>query len=198
MLKFALARQLPFDITDVERKETFVFVNDRLTAARSSGRRCWIKLSVGRAMVRRSAAQRRFFGSINGPTESSATDSSCEEEITVEAKRVLLVSTEPEDKFVDCLRHANCFVMKANNGGSALVFAKHVVVDAFVLVSTGEAMGRTETALNLRDIRPSSEIILVAKDHDKPTAGEDAAKAIPYTRVLTRQELRNYLAPSEL
>jgi len=116
----------------------------------------------------------------------------------VESKTVLLVSTEPEDRFVDCLRHANCFVIKANNGESALVFAKHVAVDAFVLVSTGNAMGRTETALNLRDIRPLSEIILVAKDRDKPTPGEDAAKAISHTRVLTRQELRNYLALSEL
>ncbi len=109
-----------------------------------------------------------------------------------------MVSTEPEEKFVDCLRHAHCFVMRANNGGAALVFAKHVAVDAFILVSTGAAMGRTETALNLRDIRPCSEIIFVAKDRDKPTAGEDAVKAIPHTRVLTRRELRNYLAPSEL
>jgi hypothetical protein len=116
----------------------------------------------------------------------------------VEPKKVLLVSSEQEDKVVDCLRRANCFVMKALDGESALAVAKHVGVDAFVLISTGNAMGRTETALNLHDIRPSSEIILVARDRDKLTQGEEAAKEIPNTRVLTLQELPKYLASSEV
>lgn len=113
----------------------------------------------------------------------------------METKKVLLVSAQPEDNVVECLRGAHCFVIKARDGETALTFAKHIDVDAFVLVSTGEVMGRTETALNLRDIRPFSEIILLAKDRDKPTAGEAAAKAIPHTRVLTLEELRDHLAP---
>lgn len=120
-----------------------------------------------------------------------------EYEMAVEAKKVLLVSLEQEDQVIDCLRRANCVVMKANDGESALAFAKHVAVDAFVLISIGGAMGRTETALNLRDICPFSEIIFVARNRDQPTPGEAAAKAIPHTRVLARQELRSYLAPSE-
>jgi hypothetical protein len=123
--------------------------------------------------------------------------SPCEDEMAVEAKKVLLVSLEQEEQVIDCLRRANCVVMKASDGESALAFAKHVAVDAFVLISTGGAMGRTETALNLRDICPFSEIIFVARNRDQPTPGEAAAKAIPHTRVLARQELRNYLAPSE-
>lgn len=119
-------------------------------------------------------------------------------ERTVEQKRVLLVGSEPEDQVVDCLRRANCLVMKANNGESALVFAKHAAVDAFVLISTGDAMGRTETALNLRDIRPFSEIILVTRNPGNPTSGESAAQAIPHTRVLTLEELQNYLSLPEL
>ena len=73
-------------------------------------------------------------------------------------------------------------------------FAKHVAIDAFVLISTGNAMGRTETALNLRDIRPCSEIILVTRDHSTPTQGEMAAKEIPNTLVLTVQELHDHLS----
>jgi len=116
----------------------------------------------------------------------------------VEPKKVLLVSSQQEDKVIDSLRRANCFVMKASDGESALAFAKHVAVDAIVLISTGDAMGRTETALNLLDIRPCSEIILLARDRDKPTLGETAARAIPHTRVLTLEELRDHLAPVEL
>ncbi len=84
--------------------------------------------------------------------------------------------------------------MKARSGEAALDFAKHVAIDAFVLLSTGNAMGRTETALNLRDIRPCSEIILVTRDHATPTQGELVAKAIPNTLVLTVQELHDHLA----
>lgn len=116
----------------------------------------------------------------------------------METKKVLLVSAQPEEKVVECLRGANCFVIKARDGKAALNFAKHIDVDAFVLVSTGEVMGRTETALNLRDIRPFSEIILLARDRDNPTQGETAAKAIPHTQVLTLEELRNHLSAAEL
>ena len=111
----------------------------------------------------------------------------------MEQKKILLVSSEQEDVVIDYLRRANCFVMNARSGEAALAFAKHVAVDAFVLVSTGDAMGRTETALNLRDIRPSSEIILVARDHATPTQSEAVAQAIPNTQVLTLQELRDHL-----
>lgn len=131
------------------------------------------------------------------PVEASVHDIFYENEIAVEPKKVLLVSSEPEDKVIDCLRHANCFVMQASDGASALAFAKHIAVDVVVLISTGDAMTRTETALNLRDIRPSSEIVLIARDRGKLTASETAARAISNTRVLSRQELRNYLTPSE-
>jgi DNA-binding response OmpR family regulator len=116
---------------------------------------------------------------------------------SVDAKKVLLVSSEPEDEIVDSLRRANCFVTKANDGASALALAKHVAVDFFVLISTGAAMTRTETALNLRDIRPSSEIILVTRDSVKLSPAEAAAQAISHTRVVSRQDLQRFLAPAE-
>jgi DNA-binding NarL/FixJ family response regulator len=92
------------------------------------------------------------------------------------------------------LRRANCIVLTAADGESALAFAKHVAVDAFVLLSTGNSMGRVETALNLRDIRPFTEIIFVARETGESTRGEAVAQAIPNTRVLTLQQLGDYLA----
>jgi len=84
--------------------------------------------------------------------------------------------------------------MQVKDSESALAFAKHATVDAFVLVSTGAVMGRTETALNLRDIRPLGEIIFLAKDADNPTVGETVAREIPQTRVMTLPELSDYLS----
>jgi len=110
----------------------------------------------------------------------------------METKTVLLVSADRADQIIQRLKNVNCVVVK--DGESALAFAKHSTVDAFVLMSTGTAMGRTETALNLRDIRPTGEIIFVAHDADKPTAGEIAARAIAKTRVMTLNELSDYLA----
>lgn len=114
----------------------------------------------------------------------------------MEQKRILLVCSEDADEVVKCLRRANCLVTKVKDGETALYYAKHTAVDAFVLVSTGNSMGRTETALNLRDMRPYSEILLVARASGKPTEGEVIAKAIPNTRVLTLNELGDHLARS--
>ncbi len=110
-------------------------------------------------------------------------------------KKVLLISSAEANKTIDRLKRANSLVMEARDGESALALAKHVPFDVVVLISTGDVMGRTETALNLRDIRPFSEIILVTRDLSKPTQGETAVKKIPNTRVLTLKELEDYLAP---
>jgi len=112
----------------------------------------------------------------------------------METKTVLLVSADRADRVIQRLKRVNCVVMRVKDGESALAFAKHATVDAFVLMSTGRVMGRTETALNLRDIRPGGEIIFVAHDADKPTVGEIAARAIAKTRVMTLKELSDYLA----
>jgi response regulator RpfG family c-di-GMP phosphodiesterase len=116
----------------------------------------------------------------------------------VEPKRVLVVGADQADDLMDCLRNAQCMVMNARDGEAALNFAKHEMVDTFVLVSTGHTMGRTETALNLHDIRPSSSIILISRYRDRPTPGEAIAKEIPNTQVLSRQELRNFFTPADV
>jgi PleD family two-component response regulator len=119
-------------------------------------------------------------------------------DVAVKPKKVLLISSAEANKTIDRLKRANSLVMEARDGESALALAKHVPFDVAVLISTGDVMGRTETALNLRDIRPFSEIILVTRDRSKPTQGETAVKKIPNTRVLTLKELEDYLAPSSL
>jgi DNA-binding response OmpR family regulator len=111
-------------------------------------------------------------------------------------KRVLLVCSEKADEVIKCLRRANCVVTKVKDGETAIDYAKHKTIDAFVLVSTGNSMGRSETALNLRDMRPSSEIVFVARAADKPTEGEVVAKAISNTYVLTLRELGEHFARS--
>ena len=115
----------------------------------------------------------------------------------MEPKKVLLVSSEAEVKIIDCLRRDNFVVIKADDAASALTLAKHVAFDVVVLISTGDAMTRTEAALNLRDIRPSSEIILVARDRAKLSEAETAAREISHTHVLSRQELQSFLARTE-
>lgn len=114
----------------------------------------------------------------------------------MKAKRLLLVSLKEDQKLIKRLQHANCVVMSARDGASALTYAKHLALDAVILISTGEAMGRTETALNLRDIRPFSEIIFVTRDPARPTESETAARAIPHTRVMTVDEVADYFASS--
>lgn len=113
----------------------------------------------------------------------------------MQKKQILLVSTEAVDEdIMGPLNQAGYLVVRARDGQAAVALAKHLSVDKFILVSTGRAMGRTETALNLRDLQPGSEIIFLTRDRRRPTQGEAAAKNIPNTKVLTREDLRSYFA----
>jgi CheY-like chemotaxis protein len=118
--------------------------------------------------------------------------------LAMAGKVVLVVGGDSADQLSDSLRHAECQVLNVADGEAAINLAKHAAVDAFVLVSTGKLMGRTETALNLRDIRPSSEIILLARRQGKPSTSEAIARGIPNTHVLSRQELEDCLTLTEL
>ena len=77
---------------------------------------------------------------------------------------------------------------------------RHEVIDAAVLISTGREMDLTETALTLRDINASVEIIVLM---DPSGTGDEAARtdvvahAIPKAKLLTASELNNYFAPPE-
>jgi len=83
-----------------------------------------------------------------------------------------------------------------DHGAAAVERAKHESLGAAVLISTGSEMNLAETALNLRDIHPSIEIIIVADR--KPIEEIDAVlRAISKTKTLTQSELNSYSAASK-
>ena len=112
-------------------------------------------------------------------------------------KKVLLVCSRGCAGVEENLRHAGYRVIKVADGAVAIERAKHERLTAAVLISTGTQMDLAETALNLKDINSTVEIIiLVGSD----TAGEKAAqtaaivRALPETSVVTIGEFDRYLA----
>jgi hypothetical protein len=113
-----------------------------------------------------------------------------------EPKKVLLVCAPECTHIEDRLLHAGCLVTKVAHGTAAVEGIKHSVINTVVLISTGSEMDLTETALNLRDVNASVEIIILAdretaegKEHEANTI----AHVIPKTRVLTMNQLDDYL-----
>jgi DNA-binding response OmpR family regulator len=113
-----------------------------------------------------------------------------------EPKKVLLVCAPECSRVEDRLLHAGYLVTKVAHGTAAVEGIKHGVVNAIVLVSTGSEMDLTETALNLRDVNASVEIIILA---DRETAEgrkhetNTIAHVIPKTKVLSLGQLDDYL-----
>jgi hypothetical protein len=73
---------------------------------------------------------------------------------------------------------------------------RHTPLDAVILISTGPEMDLAETALNLRDVKPDLDIIILLdqKGGTGETAQTDAAAhAIPETRIFTIPQLKEYL-----
>jgi DNA-binding NarL/FixJ family response regulator len=114
-------------------------------------------------------------------------------------KRVLLVCSSGGNAVEESLIRAGCVVSKSSNGEAAVLKVRHEIIDAAVLISTGREMDLTETALTLRDINSSVEIIvLMDPKGTRDAAQTDAvAHAIPKTRILTASELNNYFASPE-
>lgn len=110
-------------------------------------------------------------------------------------KSVLLVCAVDCGKLEEPLARGGCFVTRVDNGIEAISRAKHQDLDAAVLVSTGKEMDLAEVALNLSDIKPSLEIILVAQQSGEKDAAQinAVARAIPHVRMLTIQGLNDYL-----
>jgi len=103
----------------------------------------------------------------------------------------MLVSTQSFDRVYKCLISAGCEVVKAENGESAIIQAQHGTFHMAVLVSTGTTMDMAETALNLRDISASMQIVVIADDQ-LPEA-ELIACACPNTVALTADRLAAHL-----
>lgn len=114
-----------------------------------------------------------------------------------EPKKVLLVCSPGRTRVEEHLLHAGYCVTKVAEGAAAIERAKHELLNAAVLISTGKEMDLAETVLNLRDINPAVEIIIVAgSDNAEEKAAQTAAivQALPETTVVTISEFDRYLA----
>lgn len=105
--------------------------------------------------------------------------------------KIMLVCSEPGDMVDRYLRAVGSEVVKVSDGESAIRQAHRAVFDLVVVVSTGSVMDVAETVLNLSDIRPSTEIIMVREACG--SAAETISHAFPNTKALTLNGLAEYL-----
>ena len=88
-------------------------------------------------------------------------------------------------------------VTKVGEGTAAIERAKHELLNAAVLISTGKEMDLAETVLNLRDVNPGVEIIIIADSQhaeERDTQAAAIVRALPRTTLLRINELERYLA----
>ena len=115
-------------------------------------------------------------------------------------RKILLIGSDASRDAEKLLVGADCCVVTVSTGAAAVGCVKYNMFDAAVLVSTGREMDLAETALNLRDIQPSLEIIILidpAVEAKELAAQADAlVHAIPRSRILTRPELNDHVAAS--
>ena len=121
-------------------------------------------------------------------------------EVKQERRKILLVGSYGRMDVEDELVRTGCCVVKTDGGAAAVVCAKHDSFSAAVLVSTGREMDMAETASNLRDIRPSMEIIILTdRTWDQEAALQAVAvlPAIPKSQILSIPQLNSYLVSSK-
>jgi DNA-binding response OmpR family regulator len=114
-------------------------------------------------------------------------------------KKILLVGSRSSEHVEELFVRAGYYVVKVDDGIAAVECARHQSLRTAVLISTGRGMDLAETALTLRDVVPSLEIIILAdRKHAEETVQTDAvSRAIPKAKIFTQSELSSYLAFSK-
>src|ERR1043166_6179773 len=110
-------------------------------------------------------------------------------------KKVMLVCSETPNQAERYLHDAGHEITKVSDGSAALDCARRNHFDLVVLVSTGRTMDLTETALNLQDLSPFSQIVIIAGSSDPeqaPLTKQNIATIIPQARVLEPKELESF------
>jgi len=112
------------------------------------------------------------------------------------SKKIMLVGSRTSSRIAKYLRNAGRQVTRVSEGTTALSQAKRKHFDLVVLVSTGKTMDLTETALNLQDVSPSTQIIIIADGDVReqiPMGKTNVAEIIPQAKVLTPDEFECFL-----
>jgi hypothetical protein len=115
------------------------------------------------------------------------------------AAKIMLLCSKSSSETERHLRAAGCDISRVADGKLALRCAKRELFRAAVLVSTEGSMDLAETALNLRDVDPSLEIIIVAEPESadqRVVPAHKIANAIKKAKVLTSPEIGTYLGSS--
>jgi response regulator RpfG family c-di-GMP phosphodiesterase len=114
--------------------------------------------------------------------------------------QTLLVCSAPCPEIERSLASDGCRLIKVTTGEAALTIAQENMLDAAVLVSTGEKMDVAETVLNLRDVHPAMPIwIIDTKGNNARDAAVKHAVSdnIPDARVVSVNELKRHFSSTQ-